>query len=57
MKNTIKWNDIHDASQDELKKSYKINDRELEKQLRRHMDGASPGERRKLYESLYGKRK
>lgn len=52
----ITWNDIKNATQHELKKTYKLNDRQLESSLRRHMDGASREERRDLYKKLYGKR-
>jgi hypothetical protein len=57
MEKKITWNDIKNAHQDELKKAYKMNDRQLESSLRRHMDGANPTERRNLYQELYGKRK
>lgn len=53
----ITWNDIKNATQHELKKSYKMNDRQLESSLRNHLDGASREERRELYQKLYGKRK
>jgi hypothetical protein len=57
MEKKITWNDIRNATQYELKKTYKMNDRQLECSLRRHMDGANAQERRNLYEELYGKRK
>lgn len=53
----VKWNDIKEATQQELKKTYKLNDRQLEKQIRGHLDGANQSERRGLYQELYGKRK
>jgi hypothetical protein len=53
----IRWNDIADGHQNELKKTYKMNDRQLEKSLRKHLEGANPVERRKVYQLLYGKRK
>ena len=53
----VTWNDIHEATQHELKATYKLNDRQLEQQVRKHWDGASPQERRQLYEKLYGKRR
>lgn len=51
------WNDLHEAPQKDLKRIYKLNDRQLEQQVRRHWDGANMTERRKLYEKVYGKKK
>ena len=51
----ITWNDLHDATFTELKKTYKLNDMQLEKSVRRHMDGANPQERRDLYETVWSK--
>ena len=56
-KRDVTWNDIKDAHQDELKKTYKLTDRELEKSFRKHLDGANMQERRQMYEKLYGKRR
>jgi len=52
----VTWNDLYDATQNELKKTYKLSDRQLEQHVRKHMDGADAKERRNLYESVYGKR-
>lgn len=41
----------------ELKKFYKATDRQIEKQVRTHMDGANAQERRGLYEAVFNKRK
>jgi hypothetical protein len=57
MDKKVQWNDIESATQQELKQIYKLNDRQLEQQLRRHMDGANHQERRELYEKMYSKRK
>jgi hypothetical protein len=57
MTQKIRWNDITEATQQELKKTYKLNDRQLEVQLRTHLDGANQTERRAKYQELYGKRK
>lgn len=57
MEKKLQWNDIESATQHELKKTYKLNDRQLEHQLRNHLDGANAKERRETYEKLYGKRK
>jgi hypothetical protein len=56
-KQKITWNDLHSATQQELKKTYKLNDRQLENQVRGHLDGANAKERRNLYQAVYGKRK
>ena len=53
----VQWNDIKDATQQELKKVYKLDDRQLENQVRYHLDGANATERRAKYQELYGKRK
>jgi|GEM_PF-1888975 hypothetical protein len=53
----ITWRDIHDGTLPELKKSYKMNDRQVEQSLRKHLDGANAQDKRNLYEKLYGKRK
>lgn len=57
MEKKITWNDIQNGTLPELKKSYKMNDRQVEQSLRKHLDGANVQDRRNLYEKLYGKRK
>ena len=57
MEKKITYSDIKDATCHELKKTYKISDRQLEQAIRRHTDGANVEERRNLYQVLYGKRK
>ena len=52
----VTWNDLHTATQQELKATYKLNDRQLERQVRRHLDGANQKERREFYEVVYSKR-
>jgi hypothetical protein len=52
------WNDLHEASQHELRKTYKygygkIGDRHLENSVRRHLDGANAKERREFYDRFY----
>ena len=49
----VTWNDLHEASQTDLKSTYKLNDRELEKGLRKHLDGANAKERREVYDQFY----
>jgi hypothetical protein len=53
----VTWSNIHEATQHELKKAYKLSDRQLEQQLRNHLDGATAEERRDVYETMYNKRK
>ena len=53
----VTWNDLKNATPTELKKTYKLNDCQLENQVRRHMDGANSAERRKLYETVWANKK
>lgn len=57
MTQKVTWNDLHNATQQELRKTYKLNDRQLENAVRNHLHGANASERRRLYETVYGKRK
>lgn len=57
MEKKIAWNDIQNATQHELKKTYKMTDRQLEQAVRHHTYGANAQERRRVYQELYGKRK
>lgn len=57
MEKKIAWNDFQNATQQELKKVYKMNDRQLERQLRDHLCGADANQRRKAYENFYSRRK
>lgn len=52
----VTWNDLHSATFNELKKTYRLNDKQLENQVRQHMDGANSGERRDLYKSVWDKK-
>lgn len=52
----VTWNDLHNATFKEIKKIYKLNDMQLENSVRRHMDGASPEERRNLYKTVWYKK-
>ena len=52
----VTWNDLFEGTAKELKKTYKLNDRQLEHQVRNHLDGAAQPERRNIYEATYGKR-
>lgn len=53
----VTWNDLKNATQHELRSTYKLNDKQLENQVRHHLDGANAIERRQVYELVYGKRK
>ncbi len=53
----ITWNDLFNGSFNELKKIYKLNDRQMEVQMRTHLDGANAKERREIYQEVAGKRK
>ncbi len=52
----VTWNDLHNATFKELKQKYKLNDKQLENQVRRHLDGANPQERRDVYKTVWDKR-
>lgn len=57
MKGKVSWNDLQNATQQELRKTYNLSDRQLENQVRNHLDGANAKDRRDLYQTVYGKRK
>jgi hypothetical protein len=52
----VTWNELHTKSHQELKEKYKISDRQLEQQVRRHLDGANKQEREKLYKTVWDKK-
>jgi hypothetical protein len=52
----VTWNDMHEATQKDLKKTYKLDSRGLENQVRRHLDGANATERRQVYQQLFSRR-
>jgi hypothetical protein len=47
------WNDFQEAKPAELKKTYKLNDRQLENAYRNHLNGADANDRRSMYDKLY----
>lgn len=48
------WNDLHEATSADLRRVYKLNDRQLEQAVRKHMDGSTnASERRDFYEKIY----
>lgn len=56
-KSDVTWNDIRDATQQEIKKTYKLDDRQLENAVRKHLDGANSKERREFYQKFYGRKR
>ncbi len=51
----ITWQDLHNATFKELKKTYKLSDRQLEQQVVRHLDGANSAEKQALYKTVWDK--
>lgn len=49
----VTWNDLREATSADLKKTYKLNDCQLEHAVRNHLDGANAAERRQLYGTVY----
>lgn len=49
----ISYYELKNMHSSELKKKYKINDRQLEQSARRHMDGASREERSQFYKEVW----
>ena len=47
------YNDIFNESPKELKKFYRLSERQLEQNVRKHLDGASQIQMRGLYEKIY----
>lgn len=52
----VHFNDLRDGTQQELKKTYGLGLREMEKAVRQHLDGANPQERREFYNDFYRKK-
>ena len=52
----VTWNDLFSGTFKELKKTYRLNDQQLEQNVRKHMDGANPEERRQLYKNVWDKK-
>lgn len=53
----LKWNDMFNLTHKEIKKKYKLDDRGLENQVRRHLDGSSTQEKREIYEKVWDHKK
>ena len=56
MSKKISYYDLQNTPISELKKQHKMNDRDIEHQVRRHMDGARAEDRSALYRSVYDKK-
>ena len=52
----ISWYDMQNLHYSEIKKKYKVSDRQMEQGVRRHMDGANAQERRELYGQVWDSR-
>jgi hypothetical protein len=53
MNKKITWSDLNNATFAELKKTYKLNDKQLEMGVRNHLDGASVQEKRDMYSKVW----
>lgn len=53
----ISYYDLTNTPITELKKQHNLSSQDLEKQVRRHMDGAKDSERKQLYKSVYEQKK
>lgn len=49
----ISWYELTNSHSSDLKKKYRINDRQLEQSVRQHLDGASVNERREFYKDVW----
>ena len=52
----VTWNDLQNGSQSDLKKTYKLDNRQLEVAVRKHLHGANAQERRSVYEKFYSRK-
>lgn len=52
----VTWNDLHNATQTELKKTYKLDQNGMEMAVRKHLDGANTVERRTIYQNFYSRK-
>jgi hypothetical protein len=52
----LTWNDLFNSTAKELKAKLKLNDRQLEKEVRGHLDGANASERQELYKTIWNKK-
>lgn len=52
----VTWNDIQNGTQSDLKKTYKLDSRQMETQIRKHIGGADAQQRRKAYQEFYSRK-
>lgn len=52
----VTWNDLFSGTFKDLKKTYKLNDKQLENQVRSHLDGANAKDRRDIYKAVWDKK-
>jgi hypothetical protein len=54
----VTFNDLQEARSEDLKRVYKLDDRGLEKAVRKHWDGINTNEgRRAFYETVYNNKR
>jgi hypothetical protein len=53
MKGKITWSDLQNGTYADLKKTYKLTDRQLEMGVRNHLDGSSIQEKRDMYKKVW----
>lgn len=47
------WSDLKNAPWNDIKRVYKLNDKQLEMGVRKHLDGASKEERDEVYKQVW----
>jgi hypothetical protein len=52
----VTWNDLKNGTQNDLKKTYKLDAKGMEKAVRTHLQGANAKERRDFYDNFYRRR-
>lgn len=57
VKKKVTWNDLHESDPNDVKKHYKLGVRELEQQVRSHLDGADRREMETIYRKFYDRRR
>lgn len=53
MNKKVTWSDLQNGTYKDLQKTYKMTTRDLENGVRRHLDGATAEERRKVYQKVW----
>ncbi len=52
----VSYYDLKNLHPGEIKQKYRINDRQLEQSVRRHLDGANSSEKKQFYNEVYDSR-